>query len=58
MCGGTSKLSREETLAAYWLQESHPISNQPVGLWFQHVKGGIDQGDLPFRPRVVGVIEM
>ena len=33
-CGGTSTFARSETLAAYWLQEPQPISNQPMRLGF------------------------
>ena len=49
-CGGTSPLAGGVTLAARWLHESQPISNHPVG--------GIDPGDLCFRLRVVGVVEV
>ena len=55
-CGGTSTLARGATLAARWLHEPHLISNQPVGLGLHTLRGGIDQGDLRFRPRVVGVV--
>ena len=57
-CGGTSTLSRGATLAARWLHEPQPISNQSVGLGFPHPAGGIDPGDLRFRPRFVGVVEI
>ena len=59
------------TLAAHWLQEPQPISYHPVGLAFPHLaaitqlgwrfhtlRGGTDPGDLRFRPRVVGVVEI
>ena len=32
-----------------------PISSQPVGFT---LRGGIDPGDLRFRPRVVGVVDV
>ena len=59
-CGGTSTLSREATLAARWLHEplGQSISNQPVGWGFHTVRGGFDPGELRFRPRVVGVVEI
>ena len=57
-CDGTSALSREATLAARWLHEPQPISNQLVGWGFYTVRGGIDPGDLCFRPQVVGVVEI
>ena len=38
-CGGTSALAREATLAARWLHEPQPISNQPVELGFPHLAG-------------------
>ena len=38
-CGGTSALARGATLAARWLHEPKPISNQPVGLGFPHRAG-------------------
>ena len=43
-CGGTSTLPREATLAARWLHEPQPISNQPVVLVFPHLAGR-------YRPR-------
>ena len=50
---------REATFAARWFHKPQPISNQPVGLGFFHtLRGGIDPGDLRFRPRVVGVVEI
>ena len=48
-------LSRGETLAARWFHEPQPIINHPAGLGFPH---GIDPGDLRFRSRVVGVVEI
>ena len=57
-CGGTSALAREATLAARWLHEPQPISNHPVGLGFHTLRDGIDPGDLRFRPRVVGFVEI
>ena len=38
-CGETSALAQGETLAARWLHEPQPISNQPVGLGFPHRAG-------------------
>ena len=64
-CGETSASARGATLAACWLHEPHPISNRLVGLgfphparWYRRGGGGIDAGDLHFRPRVVGVVEI
>ena len=50
-CGGTSTSSQKATLAARWLREPQPLSNQLVGLGFPFLRGGIDPGDLRFRPR-------
>ena len=55
-CVRTSTLSREATLAARWFHEPQPISNQPISLGFHTLRGGNDPGDLPLRPRVVGVV--
>ena len=49
-------MARGAILAAYLLNEPQPISNQPEGLGV--VLGGIDPGDLRFRPQVVGVVEI
>ena len=57
-CDGTSALSREATLAARWLHEPQPISNQLVGWGFYTVRGGIDPGDHRFRPQVVGIVKV
>ena len=57
-CGATSTLARGETPTARWLHEHQPITNQSVGSGFHTVCGGIDPGDLRFRPRVVGVVEI
>ena len=72
-CGRTSVLSRGTTLAACWLHEPQPISNQPVELGFPHlagrhrpvgsafsspVRGGLDPGDHRFRPQVVGLVKV
>ena len=51
-------MARGATLAARWLREPQPISNHPLGLEFPHVRGDIDPGDLPLRPRLVGVVEI
>ena len=51
-------MSREATLAARWLNEPQPISNQLVGWGFYTARGGMDRGDLCFRPQVVGVVEI
>ena len=47
-CGGTSALAREATLAARWLHEPQPISNQPVGLGFPHHAGRYRHGGSAF----------
>ena len=52
-CVRTSTLSREASLAARWLHEPQPISNQPISLGFHALQGGIDPGDLRFRPQVM-----
>ena len=57
-CGGTSALARGATLAARWLHEPQPISNQLIGWVFNTARGGIEPGDLRFRPRVDGVVEI
>ena len=51
--GRTSALAQGATLTARWLHEPQPISNQLVGC----ARGGIEPGDLRFRPRVVGVVD-
>ena len=55
-CDGTSALVRGLTLAARWLHEPQPISNQLVGWGFHTARGGIESKDLRFRPRVVGIV--
>ena len=57
-CGGTSALARDAYLAARWLHESQPISNQLLTWGFYTAQGVIDPGDLCCRPRVVGVAEV
>ena len=57
-CGGTSALAPGATLAARWLHEPQPISNQPVRLGFSHRAGGIDPGDHRFLARVVGFVNV
>ena len=47
-CGETLALAREETFAARWLHEPHPISNQPVRLGFSHRVGRYRPGGSPF----------
>ena len=47
-CGRTSALSRGATLAACWLYEPLPISNQPVGLGFAHPAGRYRPGGSAF----------
>ena len=49
-CGGTSTLPRGETLAARWLHESQPISNQPVGVGVSNRAGRCRPGGSPFSP--------
>ena len=51
-------MSRGATLAACCLHEPQSISNQLVGLGVHTLRGGIDPGDLRFRPRVAGVADM
>ena len=42
-----------------WLHdESHPISNIQWVWGFHTLRGGIDPGDLRFRPRVAGIVEI
>ena len=47
-CGGTLMLARGATLAARWLHELHPISNQPVGLAFPRPAGRYRPGGSAF----------
>ena len=56
-CGGTAALVRGATLAARWLHEPQSAITQ-WGWGFHTLRGGIDPGDLRFRPRVVGVVEI
>ena len=51
-------MARGATLAARWLHDLQPISNHPLGWGFHTLRGGIDPGDLRFRLRVVGVVEI
>ena len=54
--GATSTLAGGATLAAHWLHEPQPISNnQPVWLGFPHRAEQYRPGDPHFRPHVVGV---
>ena len=55
--GETSTFARGGSLAARWFHEPQLISNQPVGLGFPHPAGRYP-GDLRFRPRVVGVVDV
>ena len=57
-CGGTSALARGATLAARWLHEPQPISNQPVALGFPHLAGRYRPEGSAFRPRGVGLVEI
>ena len=41
-----------------WLHELQPISDQPVGLGFHTVRGGIDLGGHHFLARFVGVVNV
>ena len=50
--------ARGASLAARWLHEPQPISNQPVGLGFPHRAGRIDPGDLHFRSQVVRFVDV
>ena len=51
------ELSPEATLDARWLHGPQPISNQ-WGWGFDTLRGGIDPGDLRFRPRLAGVVNV
>ena len=60
-CGGTSALARGAILAALWPHEPQPASESAItqlGWGFHILPGGIDPGDLRFRPRVVEVVEV
>ena len=58
-CGETSALARGATFASRWLHHEHQsFSNHSVGLDFHTLRGGTDPGDLRFRPRVVGVVDV
>ena len=46
--GATSTLAGGATLAARWLHEPQPISNQPVGLGFPHPAGRYRPGGSAF----------
>ena len=48
--GTTSTLARGATLASRWLHEPQQISNQPVGLGFHTLRGGVHLGDLRSSP--------
>ena len=56
--GATSTLAGGATLAARWLHEPQPTSNQPVGLGFPRPAGRLRPGDLGFRPRVIEVVHV
>ena len=47
-CGGPSTLSRGATVAACWLHEPQPISNQAVGLEVPHRLRRFRPGRSPF----------
>ena len=47
-CGGTPTSTKGVTLAARWLHEPQPISNQPVGLGFPHPARRYRPGGSPF----------
>ena len=47
-CGRTAALTRGATLAALWLHEPQPISNQPMGLGFPHRAGQYQPRDSSF----------
>ena len=40
------------------LYAPQPISDWPVKLGFPTVQGGVDPGEIDFRPRDVGIVEM
>ena len=57
--GATSTLARGATLAACWLHDPQPNSNQRVELRLPHRAGRYRPWGSPFvRPRVVGVVEI
>ena len=56
--GATSTLAQGATRAARWLHAPKPISNQPVRWGVHTVRGGINPGDVRFRPRVVQIVEI
>ena len=41
-----------------WLYEPQSISDQPMGLGFHTVRGGINPENHRFRPRLVGVVKV
>ena len=60
-CGGTSALTRGESLAALWLHEPQATRQSAIiqlGWGFHTLRGGIDPGDLRFRSRVAEVVEI
>ena len=57
-CGGTSALARGATLTARCSMSSSPSAIIQWGWGFRTLRGGIDPGELPRRPRVVGVVEI
>ena len=58
-CGGTSTLSQKAILAARWLREPQPLSNQLVGLGFPHPAGRYRTGGSAFSsPGVIGVVDI
>ena len=58
MCGRVSGpgLGRYPPQVALALRIPQPIGNQPVGLSFHPIRGGIDPGDHRFSLRFVGVV--
>ena len=57
-CGETSTLARGAALAARWLHEPRQSAITQWDWGFRTARGGMDPGDLCFRPRGVGVVEV
>ena len=53
--GATSTLAGGATLAARWLHEPQPVTNQPVGLWFPPCAAVSTLGIFVF---VAGLLEL
>ena len=57
-CGGTSALARGQLSLRAGSMSSSPSAIIQWGWGFRTLRGGIDPGELPRRPRVVGVVEI